>query len=72
MAEHFDAKHEYGNSHFPALGSYERMLSVWRPIWKKKIATYGRPSNYLFTPEDLREVLAAWPYPRADPPGIDI
>lgn len=65
MAEHFDAKHEYGNSHFPALASYERMLSVWRPIWEKKIASYGGPTDYRFTPEELREIRAAWPHPSA-------
>jgi uncharacterized protein len=64
MAEHFDAKHEHGNSHFPALASYERMLSVWRPMWKEKIANRGGPSNYLFTPDELRQILAAWPYPK--------
>jgi uncharacterized protein YfbU (UPF0304 family) len=64
MAEHFDAKHESGNSHSPALASYERMLSVWRPIWDRKIATYGGPSDYLFAPGELREILAAWPYPK--------
>ena len=64
MAEHFEAKHEYGNSHFPALGSYERMLSVWRPMWGAKIASYGGPSDYLFTPDELREIHAASPYPK--------
>ena len=64
MAEHFDAEHERGNSHFPVLASYERMLSVWRPMWKKKIANYGGPSNYLFTPDELRQIRAAWPYPQ--------
>ena len=64
MAEHFDAQHESGNSHFPVLASYQRMLSVWRPIWNKKIATYGGPNDYLFALEELREILAAWPYPK--------
>lgn len=63
MAEHFDEEHEHGNSHFPALASYERMLSIWRPMWKEKIATYGGPSNYLFTPDELRQIRTAWPYP---------
>jgi uncharacterized protein YfbU (UPF0304 family) len=64
MAEHFDAQHESGNSHSPTLASYERMLSVWRPIWNRKIATHGGPSDYLFAPDELREILAAWPYPK--------
>lgn len=65
MAEHFDARHEYGNSHFPTLATYERMLSVWWPMWKEKIASYGGPSNYLFAPNELQEILAAWPHPRS-------
>lgn len=64
MAEHFDAKHEYGNSHFPALTSYKRMLSIWRPMWKQKVANYSGPSNYLFMPDELRQIRAAWPYPK--------
>lgn len=64
LASRFDAKHEHGNSHFPVLASYERMLSVWRPMWEKKIATYGGPNDYLFTPEELRQIKDAWPYPR--------
>jgi hypothetical protein len=64
MAKYFDARHEYGNSHFPALASYERMLSIWRPMWREKIASYGGPSDYLFTPDELRQIRAAWPYPK--------
>jgi uncharacterized protein YfbU (UPF0304 family) len=64
MAEHFDAQHESGNSHSPVLASYQRMLSVWRPIWNRKIAKHGAPSDYLLAPDELREILAAWPYPK--------
>lgn len=64
MAEHFDAQHESGNSHSPMLASYERMLSVWRPIRNRKIAKHGTPSDYDFAADELREVLAAWPYPK--------
>jgi uncharacterized protein len=64
MAEHFDRQHESGNSHSPVLASYQRMLSVWRPIWNRKIAEYGGPNEYLFAPGELREIAAAWPYPK--------
>lgn len=64
MAERFDAKHEHGNSHMPTLAAYQRMLSVWRSMWKQKIEAWGGPSNYLHSLEELREIMAAWPYPR--------
>ena len=65
MASHFGAEHEHGNSHAPRLASYERMLSVWRPIWQKKIDAYGGPTNYLCTADELRQIRSAWPYPRS-------
>ena len=64
MAEHFDAKHEHGNSHAPMLASYQRMLSIWQPMWEKKLHHSGGPRNYFFSPEELREIQAAWPHPR--------
>lgn len=64
MAEFFDRDHDRGNSHSPKLASYERMLTVWRPMWKSKIANFGGPTNYLFTQDELKEIYAAWPYPQ--------
>lgn len=64
MAEHFDDQHERGNSHMPMLATYQRMLSVWRPLWDKKLKSYGGPTAYRFTVEELQQVLAAWPYPK--------
>lgn len=63
MAERFDAKHECGNSHAPMLASYQRMLSVWRPMWKRKIENWAGSNNYLLSVEELREITAAWPHP---------
>ena len=63
MADRFDAKHERGNSHMPTLATYQRMLSVWHPIWKQKLENWGGPNNYLFSVDELREIMAAWPYP---------
>jgi uncharacterized protein YfbU (UPF0304 family) len=46
MAKYFDAQHERGNSHAPMLATYQRMLSVWKPMWDKKVRrTRGRPST---------------------------
>jgi uncharacterized protein len=64
MAEYFDRAHDRGNSHSPTLASYERMLAVWRPMWKAKIAKFGAPTDYLFTAEELKDIYAAWPYPQ--------
>lgn len=64
MAKYFDRKHEHGNSHMPYLATYQRMLRVWRPIWDDKISNYGGPNSYLFTTEELRQILVAWPYPK--------
>jgi len=63
MAKYFDAKHERGNSHSPALASYQRMLSVFKPLWDKKVKTMGGPNSYHFSPDELRQIIAAWPYP---------
>lgn len=63
MAKYFDAKHERGNSHSPALASYQRMLSVFKPLWDKKVKTMGGPNSYRFSPDELRQIIAAWPYP---------
>ena len=63
MAKYFDAKHERGNSHSPALASYQRMLSVFKPLWDEKVKAMGGPNSYRFSPDELRQILAAWPYP---------
>ncbi len=64
MAKYFDAEHERGNSHMPALASYQRMLSVFKPMWERKVKTMGGPNTYRFSAEELREIVAAWPYPK--------
>lgn len=63
MAKYFDAKHERGNSHSPMLGSYQRMLSVFKPLWDTKVKKMGGPNNYRFSADELRQIIAAWPYP---------
>lgn len=64
LADRFDDKHEHGNSHMPVLASYQRMLSVWKPMWDKKIKAMGGPTAYRFSVEELRQIVAAWPYPK--------
>lgn len=65
MAVHFDAAHDHGNSHAPLLASYERMLSIWRPLWRKKAGSYAGPEAYLLTPGELRSIADVRAYPRA-------
>lgn len=63
MAKCFDAQHEHGNSHMPTLATYQRMLSVWKPLWDKKIKSLGGTNNYRFTVGEMKDILAVWPYP---------
>jgi uncharacterized protein YfbU (UPF0304 family) len=64
LTKYFDSGHERGNSHMPRLASYQRMLSVFKPMWQKKLDGTGGPNNYHFNADELREVVAAWPYPK--------
>lgn len=64
MADRFDDEHGRGNSHSPMLASYQRMVSTWRPLWNTKVKAFGGPKDYRFTVEELRQILAAWPYPK--------
>lgn len=64
LADRFSDENERGNSHMPMLATYQRMLSVWRPLWNKKIHSYGGPNDYQFTVDELQQILAAWPYPK--------
>jgi uncharacterized protein YfbU (UPF0304 family) len=60
LAEHFDAQHERGNSHMPAVPIYERMLEEFRPIWRRKIRDMG---DYALTVGEIRQVTAAKVHP---------
>lgn len=64
LADRFDDKHERGNSHMPVLAAYQRMLSVWRPLWDQKIKSYGGAHNYRFIVDELQQICAAWPFPK--------
>jgi uncharacterized protein len=65
LAEHFDAKHDHGNSHSPVLATYLRMLAAFQPIWKTKLGRGFDPDALLLTHDELATVLAAWPYSSA-------
>lgn len=65
MSKHFDAANDGGNSHMPMLASYQRMLSVWKPMHKAKVAKFSGFDSYRFTFEELQEIVAAWPHPRS-------
>ena len=62
LADRFSDENERGNSHSPMLAAYQRMLSAWRPLWDKKLHSYGGPNDYQFTVEELQQIVAAWPY----------
>jgi uncharacterized protein YfbU (UPF0304 family) len=63
FAVFFDDEHERGNSHSPVLGSYLRMLEVFRPIWRSMLDGAGR-GRYELTEDELTAVVKAWYYPK--------
>jgi uncharacterized protein len=65
LAEHFDAKHEHGNSHSPRLATYLRMLAAFKPIRESKLRRGFDTDTLLLTEDELATVVAAWPYPSA-------
>lgn len=63
QVEVFSAKNDWGNSHTPWLGSYQRMLEAYEPIWRSILRRQGRSRN-LLTADELRQVAAAATIPR--------
>ncbi len=64
LAEHFDDKHERGNSHRRTLPTHRRMLEAYEPLFKAK--TEGRgfgPDQYLFSADELAAVARAAIHP---------
>ena len=66
LAEHFDDKHERGNSHSPVLDSYLRMLEVFKPIWAAKVIGADR-GRYLLDEAHLRSLVEAAYHPERRP-----
>ncbi len=65
MATYFDDKHEHGNSHFPVLASYQRMLAIWKPLRQAMLKSYGGPNKYALGAQELRQIVDARPYLKA-------
>lgn len=63
LAKYFDRAHDRGNSHSPHLPSYERMLAVYEPIFRRRVRTRG-VGDLFFSEAELRQVAAAWGHPR--------
>lgn len=60
LAKYFSDEADRGNSHFPTLNVYQRMLEVYRPIWTRIISGHGRGADrYSLTEADLAELVKA-------------
>lgn len=64
QAEVFSAENDWGNAHSPWLGSYQRMLEAYEPIWRDVNRRQGRSRN-LLTVDELQQVAAAVTRPRS-------
>lgn len=53
-------KRENGNSHARMLPTYQRMLAVFKPIWRRRL--HGRGEGYDLSVEELKEVAEVWPH----------
>ena len=66
LAVYFDDQHERGNSHFPTLEVYSRMLEEFNPLWREKVraADYRVDADlYALTAEEVRRVTDAAIHP---------
>lgn len=65
LAGHFDVTNDHGNSHYPTIEKYERMLEEFNPIWRDKLRNLpsgGRESR-LLTAAEIRQVIGAAIHP---------
>lgn len=62
LADVFSSKNDYGNSHFPLLASYRRMLATFDPIWQPIVYGRGRP-DYTLKLAELEQVAEAAVHP---------
>jgi uncharacterized protein YfbU (UPF0304 family) len=56
------------NSHMPSIDSYRRMLSIWRPLWDRKVAQHG---GYEFTADEIIAILRERIHPERRKPNPD-
>lgn len=65
LAEHFSEERDRGNSHFPTLSVYRRMLEAYQPIWQRIISGNGRGADrYILAEAELADVIKATFHPR--------
>ena len=59
LAGHFTRDADHGNSHFPTVDVYRRMLAVFTPIWQERLraSSYG-PDAFNLTRDELNQVAA--------------
>lgn len=60
LAVYFDDRHERGNSHMPSIATYQRMLTEFNPIWRRKIREMG---DYQLTADEIKQVIDAKIHP---------
>lgn len=65
QAKYFDNNNDRGNSHFPTLALYERMLEEFNPIWREKTRSHSRKerSSYNLTASEIMRVADAAVHP---------
>jgi uncharacterized protein YfbU (UPF0304 family) len=65
QAKYFDSDHDRGNSHFPALAVYERMLDEFNPIWREKTRSHSRNGrgSYNLSKSEIKRVTDASTHP---------
>jgi uncharacterized protein YfbU (UPF0304 family) len=64
LADHFSKDRDEGNSHFPHVAAYRRMLDVFTPIWQEKLrGSSMSPGALDLSREELARVAAASIHP---------
>jgi len=65
LAVYFDRAHDGGNSHMPMLGTYERMLNEFNPIWRDRIRdmTSGRQFDARLKTAEISRIAGAFVHP---------
>lgn len=64
LRNHFSADADGGNSHYPTVDTYRRMLAVFTPIWQERLraSSYG-PDAFNLTRDELNQVAAGRVHP---------
>lgn len=59
LAVYFDRAHDHGNSHTRRMGEYRRMLSVFDPMWRRKV----RKGSIRFSAAEISRITDAAVHP---------